>query len=314
MGSLSPRERNESLLFYFGTAIGTAAWWVLLALYPDWKVHFFGAEFGERFSWLFFAPDVISAVVIAPWCGLAVIRSSKLASPLAWVHFGAQGYAMVLAVGMAVIDPSAYWGGLAMALSASLALIFAMRIQGVHILWGPFDFRPAETRSPRENGLRSLGQTFVMWGVFLVLIPLVLVGFEVALGWNVHWIAEGWMVAAGAALFVFGGSMGISAMVNMVRDGEGTPLPRNCANRLVTRGIYRFIRNPMSFGGVIQGVGVSLIVGSPLILLYTVVGLASWEVLVRHLEEEYLEACFGEEYMEYRRRVRCYVPRLSAGD
>lgn len=313
MAPLSARERNEALLFYFGTAVATLGWWVWLAFNPEVKPIFFGEAFSQQFAWLFFAPDMVSAVVIAPWCGFAVAQASKFAGPLAWIHFGAQGYALVMAIGLAVIDPGAYWGGLAMAASAGLALIFAMRIHGVHILWGPFDFNPAPARSVLGNGLKSVQQTVVMWGTFLILIPLVLVLIERSMGWDVNWFSGVGYQIVGVLLFLLGGTMGIAAMVRMVREGDGTPLPTNCANRLVTGGIYSLIRNPMSFGGTIQGFGIAFFIGSPLIIVYSVVGIASWEVLVRHLEEGYLLEVFGDEYAVYLRRVSCYLPRLGSG-
>jgi len=79
-------------------------------------------------------------------------------------------------------------------------------------------------------------------------------------------------------------------------------------HELVTRGIYRFVRNPMYLG-----LFVALIVGLPLYassLRAFLVSLLLVPIVLNRirLEEELLTEHFGEEYLEYKRRTRRIVP------
>ena len=107
------------------------------------------------------------------------------------------------------------------------------------------------------------------------------------------------------------GSVGIYCGMIFAVLGSGTPLPLDTTTKLVIVGPYRYIRNPMAFTGISQGIAVGLSLGSPLTILYAIGGLFAWNYLARPWEEEDLSKRFGEEYDRYRASVRCWVPRLS---
>ena len=96
-----------------------------------------------------------------------------------------------------------------------------------------------------------------------------------------------------------------------MRWGQGTPLPVDSTNRLVIRGPYRWIRNPMATASLLQGAAMGLWFGSPLMLLYVVAGAALWNFAVRPWEEADLGARFGADYQSYRQSVRCWLLRWS---
>ncbi len=306
MAPLSRREKQEAIFFYAATSLATIGWWILLIACPQSRVAFMGAGFSERFLWVLLVPDIVSALVMSTAMVWALSRSHPISTVLAWMHFGAQGYAWAISIGLAVIDPLAYWGVVAMTLSTGAAMAIAIRIQNINILWGAFRFAFSERRTPKEYWLRSLQQTFWMWFIFLGAIPLAFALVERALGWDQHWISGTWRFAVAALLFVLGGSLGAWAGKAMSNTGEGTPLPSEGTRALVVTGPYRFIRNPMAFGGILQGMMVGLAWGSPLIILYGFMGGVWWEVLVRHLEERHLESLFGTPYTAYVARVRCW--------
>lgn len=97
----------------------------------------------------------------------------------------------------------------------------------------------------------------------------------------------------------------------MSMEGGGTPLPLDHASKLVVSGPYRYIRNPMAFSGIGQGLVVALAWGSPLVAVYALIGSLVWQLVFRPLEEEDLEKRFGEPYLEYKNSVRCWVPTFS---
>lgn len=94
-------------------------------------------------------------------------------------------------------------------------------------------------------------------------------------------------------------------------NGDGTPLPAATANRLVTAGPYRVVRNPMAVSGFVQGAAVGLMLSSWMVVVYAVLGSLLWNFAVRPLEEADLEARFGDEFRRYRDTVRCWIPRLG---
>lgn len=78
--------------------------------------------------------------------------------------------------------------------------------------------------------------------------------------------------------------------------GDGTPWPRATARRLVIRGPYRYIRNPMAVAGLLQGFGIALVYGSPLLIGYAEAGGGLWHRIARPIEERDLEERLGDSY------------------
>ncbi|MBS1714553.1 MAG: isoprenylcysteine carboxylmethyltransferase family protein [Armatimonadetes bacterium] len=239
-------------------------------------------------------------------------RSKALLSFLLAAHFGGQAYAWLVSIGCAVHDPAAYPGLVAMTLSAGAAFAFALRTSGVSVLWGPFRFGTAASSDPGTNWRRTVAQTAGMWAVFLVAVPGAVVVLESVFRWRQPWSpAPAVDVLAGLA-FIAAGATGLWAGKRFCVDGDGTPLPSDGTRRLVVSGPYRYIRNPMALFGILQGVCIGVVLRSPLVVTYAVVGGVWWDVLARPLEERYLADTFGDDYGEYRDRVRCWIPHLSA--
>jgi protein-S-isoprenylcysteine O-methyltransferase Ste14 len=89
--------------------------------------------------------------------------------------------------------------------------------------------------------------------------------------------------------------------------GEEWRLPRD----FVATGPFRFVRNPMSLGGVLLMTGIALWHRSALGLGLAVVLFLVMHFVVVYLEEPGLEKRFGDSYREYRRNVPRWVPRLT---
>jgi protein-S-isoprenylcysteine O-methyltransferase Ste14 len=74
------------------------------------------------------------------------------------------------------------------------------------------------------------------------------------------------------------------------------------AHKLVTHGIYSKIRNPIYVFGMVLIAGFVLIIHRPLLWLIFL-ALAIMQILRAHREAQVLEAAFGDEYREYRRKT-----------
>jgi protein-S-isoprenylcysteine O-methyltransferase Ste14 len=77
--------------------------------------------------------------------------------------------------------------------------------------------------------------------------------------------------------------------------------------RLLTTGPYRYSRNPLYLGGnVFVFFGAALLLGSPAAIAITVLHLPLLDLFIRR-EERQLERDFGEEWGNYKHRVRRWI-------
>ncbi len=90
---------------------------------------------------------------------------------------------------------------------------------------------------------------------------------------------------------------------------EGTEIkPTSPTNsKLVTRGPYRFTRNPMYLGLIVASLGIALWVGSWPMLLAPAALFATASLVHIPFEEAKMRRQFGAAYDDYLRRVRRWV-------
>ncbi|WP_291057577.1 isoprenylcysteine carboxylmethyltransferase family protein [Herbiconiux sp.] len=303
-------RRGWGRAYFAAQAVAGLGWWVAVFTVPR-----------VRESTLGGLDPVAMAVADVP---LFVVASGLAAAGIRVAAVVATAWTAVVAVGLAVfatVTSEAGWGVLLMttALGCSLVALCLLLLGRVPTRWlvaGPFAFRPAAHRTGvRGHVLTTFAQVVVFWGVCLLVIPLVLAWLEQR--WRVSLPssepAEAVAAVLGAALLVLASTLGLWSAVTMSTRGDGTPLPAAMPNRLVIAGPYRFIRNPMALAGITQGVGVGLLLGSWLVVVYAVAGSLLWNYAIRPLEEADLEGRFGEEFRRYREDVRCWLPGRSGG-
>jgi protein-S-isoprenylcysteine O-methyltransferase Ste14 len=120
--------------------------------------------------------------------------------------------------------------------------------------------------------------------------------------------AFGWAQALGALVAGAGAALAVWCVLAFALVGKGTPAPFDPPRRLVVRGPYRFVRNPMYLGAASALGGAALFYGSSDLLVYVVVFLLVAHLFVVGYEEPTLRQSFGEEYASYCRRVRRWWP------
>jgi protein-S-isoprenylcysteine O-methyltransferase Ste14 len=114
---------------------------------------------------------------------------------------------------------------------------------------------------------------------------------------------------AGLALLCIGLLLFFSSLRRFAVEGEGTLAPWDLPRRLVLRGPYRYVRNPMISGVVLGLLGEALVLLSRPHLRWAVVFLAINAVYVPLFEEPMLAERFGESYRTYCRHVPRLLPR-----
>jgi protein-S-isoprenylcysteine O-methyltransferase Ste14 len=93
--------------------------------------------------------------------------------------------------------------------------------------------------------------------------------------------------------------------------GGGTPLPLDAPKRLVARGLYRFVRNPMYVGVLLAILGQALCFGSVPTLWYALAIALFFHSFVVFYEEPALRRKFGESYAEYTKTVPRWIPKAG---
>ncbi|MGH7426761.1 MAG: methyltransferase family protein [Gemmatimonadales bacterium] len=116
----------------------------------------------------------------------------------------------------------------------------------------------------------------------------------------------------GGLLAAAGAMLAVSCIVTFAVIGRGTPAPFDPPRRLVVRGPYRLLRNPMYVGAGAALLGAALYYESWQLALYAAGFLLVMELFVRLYEEPILRKTFGREYDDYCRRVGRWWPRRAA--
>ena len=121
------------------------------------------------------------------------------------------------------------------------------------------------------------------------------------------WTCRRWSSGASAALLVLAG-LGLLVSFNASFSRKGTAVePWKPTTAIVTTGPYRFTRNPAYLGMALTYVGIALLSSALWVLVPLPFVLAVIDRGVIEREERYLEAKFGEEYLDYKRTVRRWI-------
>jgi len=136
---------------------------------------------------------------------------------------------------------------------------------------------------------------FAGWGLQL-LLPLTIHSSTIVLASR----------AMGFGLLVCGGLIALSCFV-MFLLARTTVIPFGRASSLVTRGPYRFTRNPMYLSLVLAYLGGAglLVLPWPLVLLPVPLAVINWIVIP--FEEKRLRETFGGAYDAYRAKVHRWL-------
>ncbi len=118
-----------------------------------------------------------------------------------------------------------------------------------------------------------------------------------------------WTPVAGLPALAFGGIVVAWFIATFVVDGRGTPALFDAPRKLVARGPYRYVRNPMYLGAALLLLGFGLYQRSPSIVLFVPAWWLLFHLLVVLYEEVTVREKFGADYEEYCRRTPCWIPR-----
>jgi protein-S-isoprenylcysteine O-methyltransferase Ste14 len=159
---------------------------------------------------------------------------------------------------------------------------------------------------------RHLLAVVLLPGIVAVAVPAVIL-------WRAEAVSFGWGLPSGLALLTVLLGAGLIALgLGLVAwtvalfavVGRGTLAPWDPTSRLVVRGPYRHVRNPMITGVVAILAGEATLLGSPALAAWGAVVLGVNAIYMPLVEEPGLRRRFGEAYEVYRANVPRWVPRL----
>ena len=162
------------------------------------------------------------------------------------------------------------------------------------------------------NAGRHLKAIGLLPGMVTVVIPAGIVAIAgTDVGWGLDGAPAALPVVAGALLAAAGAALWYVTVRLLAGEGEGTLAPWDATRKLVVRGPYRYVRNPMITGVVLVLLGEAALLGSRGVLAWAGIFFAINGVWFRLVEEAGLVRRFGAEYEQYRRNVPRWVPRRT---
>jgi protein-S-isoprenylcysteine O-methyltransferase Ste14 len=118
---------------------------------------------------------------------------------------------------------------------------------------------------------------------------------------------------AGMIMVAIGTAIALWCVFAFVFIGKGTPAPFDPPRKLVVRGPYRFVRNPMYIGAGMTLAGAALHYQSLLIFIYAALFFLITHLFVVLYEEPTLRRTFGNQYEAYCSRVNRWWPKRKKG-
>ena len=255
----------------------------------------------------FWLPDLFllaaGSLAVSVFCYL----DSKFLNPALWFVVGAISYAAIYCLAFAMMTDSGWLGVVLMFPAMILSGNFAIGLSPAFV---KLMFRRSVEAKTGWILTKTFTQIVVVWGLILFVFPALLVRVEAKLG--IAQFVFPYQKIISVILFCALSLIGIAGAIMMAKIGRGTPLPLDSAAKLVVAGIYSFVRNPMAVSGIGQGLAVGLFLGSPLVMLYALFGGMIWQLIYRPLEEDDLLESFGADFENYRKNVRCWIPRVNS--
>lgn len=148
--------------------------------------------------------------------------------------------------------------------------------------------------------LKNLLFTVVVPGTVAVYLPLWIAGDRPPASGPFAWVAF--------VVLSLGGATYAWCVWDFGVFGRGTPAPIDAPRRLVVRGLYRHVRNPMYIGVLTVIVGWAVLFRAGILVLYALVVAGCFQTFVVAIEEPALRRSFGAEYEDYCTRVKRWRP------
>ena len=140
-------------------------------------------------------------------------------------------------------------------------------------------------------------------GIYLLTQPMQQLGL--------YLLSPVFSISLGFLFLGIGASLFVSSLRLFVKIGKGTLAPWNPTRKLVVRGLYRYVRNPMILGVNCLLLSESFFLKSENILMWMLFFLLLNHFYFIFKEEPDMRRRFGPPYEEYCRNVPRWIPRIT---
>lgn len=175
------------------------------------------------------------------------------------------------------------------------------------LLLAPAVFLVRWSATSEKTPLRCAMLAPAFGGIFIGIPFLVICGDldGILVRWNSFSIISQILFLTG--LFIFS-IPGLTALRDFALGGNGTPVPLEPPQKLVTHGIYSYLRNPMQVSMTSLLLLESLFLANLWPTLLAVIGIIYSEGFARWSESADMRSRFGETWDDYRRTHRPWIP------
>ena len=152
--------------------------------------------------------------------------------------------------------------------------------------------------------IRSIAWTIVIPGLVALYVPWTFFGLR-----SVSFSVRDPLQLVGWAFAGIGAALLLLCIWEFLAYGRGTLSPVDPPTRLVVRGLYRYVRNPMYLSVLVLLLGEGLLTRSLGLLEYTLAWSVWINLVVLFYEEPALSRSFGASYQTYAGSVPRWLPR-----
>ena len=160
--------------------------------------------------------------------------------------------------------------------------------------------------------MRSIrGLTIIILNVGLSIFSVILV--VLLLDVDRLWLPPlpGFLEILSWPLFIAGTTIIISSVYILFKYSGTSGAPGDPTQNLVDKGIYRWMRNPIYLGDILLLFGVGFNTRSILLTLLAVTSIPAFHYFVLKIEEPKTRNRLGEVYIQYKKNVPRWFPRLT---
>ena len=150
-----------------------------------------------------------------------------------------------------------------------------------------------------RNIIWTLFALCIAYGLFAVFIPRKLL----SLNSQLFAVDIGSLKYCGLIIMIIGAVINLKCYWDLIFSGKGTPDTLMPTEKLVVRGFYRFMRNPIYVGLCLILFGEAILFLSAVLLVYSLLWLLALNLIVVFIEEPSLKRRFEESYDEYLKSV-----------
>lgn len=141
----------------------------------------------------------------------------------------------------------------------------------------------------------------------VIFLFTVIAGFILQYFMPIYVFAASILISVLSAILFIAGILIAGWALQTMRTANVSPNPYTPTARLIIAGPYQYSRNPMYLSITLVYLAIALLLNSLwfFVLLIPMILLVWWGIIQR--EEIFLEAYFGEQYKNYKKKVRCWL-------